>query len=91
MHKASYYRAQADRSRRLANHAAEQISRALMQLARDLDEIAEDLERGAIEIRHPELMPQRHSHEHIPRQLKAKRAGSENRFGSVRDRRTRRQ
>jgi hypothetical protein len=31
---------------------------ALTQAADDFDEIAEDLERGAIEIRHPELMPQ---------------------------------
>jgi hypothetical protein len=65
MHSASYYRAQADRSRRLANHANDQIRRALTQLAQDLDEIAEDLERGAIEIRHPELMPQRHSHDQV--------------------------
>jgi hypothetical protein len=28
-------------------------------MARDYDDIAEDLERGVIEIRHPELMPQR--------------------------------
>jgi hypothetical protein len=28
-------------------------------MARDYSEIAEDLERGAIEIRHPELLPQR--------------------------------
>jgi hypothetical protein len=30
-----------------------------MRLAQDFDELAEDLLRGAIEIRHPELMPQR--------------------------------
>jgi len=28
-------------------------------MARDYDDIAEDLECGAIEMRHPELMPQR--------------------------------
>ena len=65
MHSASYYRAQADRSRRLANHANDQIRRALTQLAQDLDEIALDLDRGAIGIRHPELMPQRYSQEQI--------------------------
>jgi hypothetical protein len=31
---------------------------ALSEAARDFDEIAEDLESGAVEIRHPELMPQ---------------------------------
>ena len=55
----------ADRSRRLANHGNDQIQRALRQLAQDLHEIAADLERGAIEFRHPELMPQRHSQEQV--------------------------
>jgi hypothetical protein len=31
----------------------------MMQLAKDFDEIAEDLLHGAIEIRHPELLPQK--------------------------------
>lgn len=31
----------------------------LDRAAQDYDEIAEDLEAGAIEMRHPELMPQR--------------------------------
>jgi hypothetical protein len=31
----------------------------LHRVAQDYDDIAEDLEGGAIEIRHPELMPQR--------------------------------
>ena len=30
----------------------------LQQMARDYAELAEDLESGAIEVRHPELMPQ---------------------------------
>jgi hypothetical protein len=28
-------------------------------VAHDYDELAEDLENGAVEIRHPELLPQR--------------------------------
>jgi len=32
----------------------------LRQMAQDYTDIAEDLETGAIEIRHPELMPQTH-------------------------------
>ena len=31
----------------------------LEQVAQEYDDIVEDLETGAIEIRHPELMPQR--------------------------------
>jgi hypothetical protein len=31
----------------------------LHRVAHDYDDIAEDLEGGAIEVRHPELMPQR--------------------------------
>jgi hypothetical protein len=37
------------------------LQEVLQQMARDYDEIVEDLERGAIEIRHPELMPQERS------------------------------
>ena len=33
-------------------------SKNLWQIAFDYDDIAEDLETGAVEIRHPELMPQ---------------------------------
>jgi hypothetical protein len=36
-----------------------EIQEMLGQMARDYDDIAEDLENDAIEIRHPELMPQR--------------------------------
>jgi hypothetical protein len=35
------------------------VLEVLHQVARDYDDIAEDLECGAIDIRHPELMPQR--------------------------------
>ena len=31
----------------------------LRQTAQDFDDIAEDLETGAVEVRHPELLPQR--------------------------------
>jgi hypothetical protein len=29
-----------------------------LELAQDFDEIAEDLEKGAVEVRHPDRMPQ---------------------------------
>jgi hypothetical protein len=59
MYEASYYRKQAVHARRLAGGAVNlSTAYALTQAADDFDEIAEDLERGAIEIRHPELMPQ---------------------------------
>jgi len=59
MQRPDYYRAQAERSRRLArsiNHP--DVIKQLQQMARDYDDIVDDLEVGAIEIRHPELMPQ---------------------------------
>jgi hypothetical protein len=31
----------------------------LYRLAQDFDDITEDIENGAVEIRHPELLPQR--------------------------------
>jgi hypothetical protein len=37
----------------------EGVSAILKQTARDYEEIAADLEKGAVEICHPELMPQR--------------------------------
>lgn len=47
------------RARRLSRHVADdEAARTLDSLARDFDEIAEDLERGAVEIRHPSLLPQ---------------------------------
>jgi len=54
MQDTAYYREQAERARRLAKHADDDINATLLQMAQDFDDIAE----GAIEIRHPELMPQ---------------------------------
>jgi hypothetical protein len=60
MQQASYYREQAARARRLAAQAADRaIVETLRRLAGDFDDIAYDLENGAIEILHPERMPQR--------------------------------
>jgi hypothetical protein len=58
MHPAHYYRDQAARAKRLADHVTGEVCDALRRLAQDFDEIAEDLENGAVEIRHPESMPQ---------------------------------
>jgi hypothetical protein len=59
MHDPSYYRRQAERARRLARTVtSRETAAALSEAARDYDDIVEDLENGAIEIRHPELMPQ---------------------------------
>ena len=60
MHPASYYRDRADNARRVASRLHQpDILEMLRETARDYDDIAEDLEVGAIEMRHPELMPQR--------------------------------
>ena len=60
MQKSSYYREQAARARHLAGQlTTSRDAAAMLQLASDLDEIAIDLERGAVEIKHPELLPQR--------------------------------
>jgi hypothetical protein len=60
MHPASYYR---DRAEHIPSIAARLYQADLLEIlnrmAQDYDDIAEDLEGGAIEIRHPELMPQR--------------------------------
>ena len=59
MHDASHYRQQARRARRLAQGTPNrEVERLLSQVASEYDDIAEDLENGAVEIRHPELMPQ---------------------------------
>jgi hypothetical protein len=64
MYEPSYYREQAERARRMGWRTIDrEISDLLDTVALDYDEIAEDLERGAIDIRHPELMPQS---EHAP-------------------------
>jgi hypothetical protein len=55
-----HYRDQADHSRRLAREQIHHETKALLERAsRDYDDIAEDLENGAVEIRHPEMLPQR--------------------------------
>jgi hypothetical protein len=60
MHPAKYYREQARHARLLANRAPPGAVRdTLFKAAQNFDDIAEDLEAGAIEVRHPELMPQR--------------------------------
>jgi len=55
-----HYRSQADVAQRLADRINNQeAALSLERLAEDLREIAEDLENGAVEIRHPERLPQR--------------------------------
>ena len=56
---AAFYRRHAARARRLAPGLAEKTRQQLESFAREYDEVAEDLEAGAVEIRHPELMPRR--------------------------------
>jgi hypothetical protein len=59
MHDPSYYRSQAERARRLALVPTDRgTQNTLLQMAQDYLDLVEDLESGAIEIRHPELMPQ---------------------------------
>jgi hypothetical protein len=59
MYEPSYYRRQAERARRLRDRTLDrEMADALDSAAQDFDEIAVDLETGAVEIRHPELMPQ---------------------------------
>jgi hypothetical protein len=61
MQEVSYYQEQAARARRLATGAAlpRDVIEALRRVARDFEEIADDLIIGAIEVRHPDLMPQK--------------------------------
>jgi hypothetical protein len=50
---------QADRARRLARAQIQDEPKALLRIvAQDYDNIAEDPENGAIEIFHPEMLPQ---------------------------------
>jgi hypothetical protein len=59
MQSAKYYRENAAKARRLlAGITPGKTSEMLEKLARDYDDIAVDLERGAIDIKHPSLMPQ---------------------------------
>jgi hypothetical protein len=61
MRDADYYRERAEHVRQVAALVHQRdLQEMLHQVARDYDDIAEDLEVGAIDIRHPELMPQRH-------------------------------
>ena len=54
-----YYREQAERARRLATGSTDpEAQEILKRMAQDYEDIATDLESGAIEIRHPDLMPQ---------------------------------
>jgi hypothetical protein len=61
MQSAAYYREHAGRARRLKSSIiTPDIVATLDRLARDYEDIATDLDRGAIEIVHPERLPQRH-------------------------------
>lgn len=64
MHRPEHYREQAQRARRLASMAHQpELSETLRRVAQDFDDVAYDLETGAVEIRHPEMLPQRHRRE----------------------------
>jgi hypothetical protein len=54
-----YYREQAQHARRLAGMVHQpDVEETLCRMAEDFDDIAHDLETGAVDIRHPELLPQ---------------------------------
>ena len=60
MHSTDYYRRQAVRAREIADIAHQpEIQQMPRAAAHDYEEIAEDIDVGAVEIRHPELLPQR--------------------------------
>ncbi len=61
MHPPGYYREQAEHVRRLAlaKHMHQHdIQEMLQRMAQDFEDIACDLETGAVDVRHPELLPQ---------------------------------
>jgi hypothetical protein len=59
MREISYYRQQAERAKRLSDMTTNlEVSETLASAARDFADIADDLERGAVEVRHPELVTQ---------------------------------
>lgn len=61
MHDASYYRHQAETARRLSQKlATHDVADRLGRMAEDYEDIADDLEKGAVDIRHAELMNQPH-------------------------------
>jgi hypothetical protein len=59
MHPPRYYREQAARARRMARlmHQPD-LNETLRRMAEDFDDVAYDLETGAVDVRHPELLPQ---------------------------------
>ena len=60
MHPPSYYREQAEHARRLASLAHQPEMMAMLQrMAEEFEDTAYDLETGAVDVRHPELLPQR--------------------------------
>ena len=60
MHPPSYYREQAEHARRLASLAHQPEMMAMLQrMAEEFEDIAYDLETGAVDVGHPELLPQR--------------------------------
>jgi hypothetical protein len=59
MQSPQYYRDHAARARRLASSVDKSdVVDTLERLARDYEDIAIDLENGAVEITHPERLPQ---------------------------------
>lgn len=60
MQEAHYYRSEAGRARRLSRHINDpDMLVTLARMAKNYDDIAADLENGAVEVKHPERMPQR--------------------------------
>jgi hypothetical protein len=59
MHSPNYYRDQAGHARRLAGlmHQPD-MTEMVHRMAQDFEDIACDLETGAVDVRHPELLPQ---------------------------------
>jgi hypothetical protein len=59
MQTAAYYLEHAEKAERLALFIGDEEAKSnLEKMAHDYRDIAQDLENGAIDIRHPELMPQ---------------------------------
>jgi hypothetical protein len=60
MHAPSYHREQAEHVHRMAwlMHQPD-VTETLLRMAQDLEDIGYDLETGAVDVRHPELLPQR--------------------------------
>jgi len=59
MQSVSYYLEQAEKAERLAILITDRATKTeLGKMAQDYRDIAEDLQSGAVEIRHPEQLPQ---------------------------------